>query len=146
MSRTRSHVAEIVTKARPEDLFAALVTPSAIRAWWGAARAIVLPTSGGLWAATWGAVEDEPDYVTVARIATYEPPRTLVLDDYRYLAKSGPLPFRAEFRTRFDVGADGKLVVTQEGFPCDPIADDFYRGCEVGWKTTLAQLKRFVER
>jgi hypothetical protein len=39
-----------------------LVTPSAIRAWWGAARAIVLAQENGAWAAAWGADEDRPDY------------------------------------------------------------------------------------
>lgn len=144
---TRDHVAAVELAASPERVFAALTTPSAIRAWWGAARAIVLPEAGGLWAAVWGASEDDPDYVTVARVAVSEPPRRLVLDDYRYRAKSGPMPFKADFRTSFEIArttTGARLTVTQSGFPCDPVADDFYRGCETGWATTLRQLAAFL--
>lgn len=144
---TRDHVAAVELAASPERVFAALVTPSAIRAWWGAARAIVLPKAGGLWAAVWGASEDDPDYVTVARVAAYEPPRRLVLDDYRYRAKSGPMPFKADFRTTFEVArttTGSRMTVTQSGFPCDPVADAHYAACETGWATTLRQLAAYL--
>lgn len=39
---------------KPERVFAILHTPSAIRAWWGASRVIVLPHEKGVWAAVWG--------------------------------------------------------------------------------------------
>ena len=64
---TRRHVhAKIELPASPERVFALLHTPSAIRGWWSAARAIVLAKEGGTWAATWGESEDDPDHVTVA--------------------------------------------------------------------------------
>lgn len=37
----------------PTEVFELLHTPSAIRHWWGAARAIVLAQPGGIWTATW---------------------------------------------------------------------------------------------
>lgn len=150
---TRTHVHEEAFPVAPERLFGILLAPSAIRGWWGASRAIVTPERGGLWAATWGASEDEPDYVTVAAIAELDPPRRLVLADYRYRAKSGPLPFEADFRVEFDVreAPEGAaLRVTQRGFPAGREGDAFLEGCERGWHETFSGIRRhlagFVDR
>lgn len=145
---TREHTAEIDLAAAPERVFAALVTPSAIRDWWSAARAIVVPREGGVWAAAWGADEDAPDYLTTARIRHWEPPRRLTLGDYDYVAASGPLPFTAELTTTFEVlpaEHGSRLRVTQSGFPAVVVADDFYAACERGWRDTLEGLRRFLE-
>lgn len=143
---TRCHVVSIDLDASPELVFASLVTPSAIRRWWFAASAIVDPRPGGIWVATWGDDEDTPDYITSARLLEAEPPRRLVLGEYRYFARTGGLPFEAEFTTEFVVEPhDGRsrLTVRQDGFPDDPIADAFYEGCERGWHDTLASLAAF---
>jgi len=144
---TRKHVHEIELPAKPERVFAILHTPSAIRAWWSAARAIVLAQEGGVWMAAWGENEDDPDYITFATIKKFEPPQRLVLADYKYYAKSGPLPFQADFTTEFTIEARplGSLLrVSQDGFPCEPIADAFYAGCEVGWRNTFEGIRRFL--
>ena len=144
---TRCHVHEEQFNTSPERLFAILHTPSAIREWWNVSRAIVLAQPGGIWAATWGDDEDNPDYITAAKIREFEPPRRMVLTDYRYLAKTGPLPFRANFVTEFVVvpQSDGAILrVTQDGFPAGPEADEFYRGCEIGWRNTFAGIRRFL--
>ena len=144
---TRAHTLAIDVLAPPDFVFALLHTPSAIRAWWSASRAIVIAEERGSWAAAWGADEDRPDYVTSATIAVFEPPRRMVLGDYRYAARTGPLPFRAEFTTEFNVAPtrDGsRLTVTQSGFPVAPAADDFYRACEKGWQETLESIRRHV--
>lgn len=146
--RTRKHTHEEVFDTAPEELFEALHTPSAICRWWSAARAIVMPEQGGLWVAAWGENEDDPDYVTAARMRTFDPPRRIVMDDYRYRMKEGGLPFDAEFVIRFDVEPheDGALLrVTQDGFPLGPVADDFYAACEMGWRDTFAGIRRYVE-
>jgi len=146
---TRQHVHEEVFPAPVERVFALLHTPSAIRAWWGAARAIVIAREGGLWSAAWGADEDAPDYITTATLRVFDPPRRLAFADYRYFAKTGPLPFRAEFVTEFTVTPHGEgavLRVVQDGFPCDSAADEFYAACERGWKETFAGIRRFLVR
>jgi len=145
---TRKHVHEERLSAAPDRVFAILHTPSAIRAWWGAARAIVLPRDGGIWMAAWGADEDSPDYITSARIKVFDPPRRLVLGDFVYYAKTGPLPFQAEFTTEFSVSDSPNgavLKVVQDGFPIDSVADDFYAGCETGWTNTFAGIRRYLE-
>ena len=137
---TRSIESEIEVPTDPERTFALLVTPSAIRAWWQASRAIVLAQEGGTWAATWGDDEDRPDYVTVATIEVYDPPRRLVLGDYRYDARSGPLPFELDTRVEFEVLSSPRgalLRVAQSGFPDEAVADEFYAGCVKGWSDTL---------
>lgn len=133
----------------PERLFALLHTPSAIRGWWSASRAIVVAREGGLWAAAWGGDEDDPDYVSTFRIAVFDPPRRMMLNACVYVAKPGPLPFDAEFETEFTVRPTAKgsvLRVVQDGFPTDPVADAFYAGCEIGWKNTFAGIRGYLTR
>lgn len=145
---TRSHVHEEEFPVSPAELFAILHTPSAIREWWGAARAIVLAEVGGTWAAVWGEDEDAPDYITVAAITVFDPPHRMVLSDYRYQSKDGPLPFEADFTTAFTVepaGDGAKLRVVQDGFPTDSAADAFYEDCRTGWANTFAGIRRFLE-
>ncbi|MGH9748558.1 MAG: VOC family protein [Candidatus Polarisedimenticolia bacterium] len=130
-----------------ERLFALLHTPSAIRAWWGVARAVVLAQPGGMWAAAWGGSEDDPEYVTAATIRTFDPPRRMVLTDYRYRARSGPLPFEADFATEFVVTADPQgavLRVSQDGFPIGPEGEKFRAACARGWQDTFAGIRRFL--
>lgn len=145
--KTRKHVHEEVFSASPEVVFAILHTPSAIRQWWAATRVIVLAEPGGTWAATWGPSEDSPEYLAVATIRVFDPPRRLVLGDYRYRAASGPLPFQADFETEFVVSPHPKgatLQVTQDGFPCAAAADAFYAACERGWRDTFAGIRRYL--
>jgi uncharacterized protein YndB with AHSA1/START domain len=144
---TRAHVHEETFSASPETVFALLHTPSAIRAWWGVARAVVLPEPGGVWAAAWGDAEDDPDYVTVATVRVFDPPRRMVLADYRYRAKSGPLPFQADFVTTFEVSPHplGALLrVSQDGFPCSPEGDSFYAACAQGWRDTFGGIRAYL--
>ena len=65
---TRKHIHLEEFQASPERLFSLLVTPSSIREWWSAARAIVIPETAGIWAAAWGDDEDAPEYIAVATI------------------------------------------------------------------------------
>lgn len=145
--QTRKHIHEEILPATPEQVFALLHTPSAIRDWWSANRAIVLAEPGGIWTAARGPDEDAPDYITAATIKTFDSPKRLVLGDYRYFAKSGPLPFRSNFVTEFIVESHppGALLrIVQDGFPVEPIADEFYAGCEKGWRDTFAGIRRFL--
>jgi uncharacterized protein YndB with AHSA1/START domain len=145
---TRRHVCELELPVPPERVFEILITPSAIRDWWGAARAIVLPQVDGTWAAVWGADEDEPDYIAIARLAAFDPPRRLKFADCQYFARSGPLPFDSSaLSTEFtaEPRPTGALLrVVQDGFPDDPAADAFYAACEKGWQDTFAGIRRFL--
>ncbi|MBK9166459.1 MAG: SRPBCC domain-containing protein [Bryobacterales bacterium] len=144
---TRMHLHEETFPVAPESMFGLLHTPSAIRAWWGAARVVIVPESGGVWAAAWGDSEDDPEYVAAATIRTFDPPRKMVLSNYLYRSRTGPLPFQADFVTEFDVTPHPQgsvLRVTQDGFPAGPDADGFYAACERGWRDTFAGIRRFL--
>ncbi len=144
---TRKLVREEAFPTTRERLFALLHTPSAIRGWWGVARAVIVPEPGGIWAAAWGDAEDDPEYSSAATIREFEPPHRMVLADYRYRAKSGPLPFLATFVTEFVVMAHPEgaaLRVTQSGFPSGREADSFYSACETGWRDTFAGIRRYL--
>lgn len=144
---TRAHVHEDIFSASPETMFALLHTPSAIREWWGAERAVIIPETGGVWAAAWGEDEDDPDFITVATIQVFDPPRRIVFSDYRYESKSGALPFDANFVTEFNVTPtpEGTMLrVCQDGFPAGPEADEFYAACEQGWRDTFQGIHDFL--
>jgi uncharacterized protein YndB with AHSA1/START domain len=114
----------------------------------GASHAIVVPQTGGTWAAVWGEAEDDPAYIAVATISDFQSPHRLVLSDYRYHAKAGPLPFDADFMPEFLVSkqAEGtSLRVTQDGFPAGPEGDEFYAGCQQGWQDTFAGIRQYLD-
>lgn len=147
MSETRSHQISRQFDHPPSEVFAALITPSQLRGWWSVSRAIVIPQAGGIWCATWGDDEDTPDYISSATIKVFEPDRKLVLSDYQYVSPEGGLPFEADFKTTFEIQShnDGsEMTITQTGFPADPSADDYYAGCETGWKQSLDALEQFL--
>src|SRR5688500_13045927 len=131
---SRSHVHAESFDVSPDEMFTLLVTPSAIRVWWGASQAIVIPKAGGVWVAAWGD-EDDPDYITSARIMEFDPPTRLVMKYEQYHAKTGALPFAFsdDARAIFTVDPDGAgsiLRVEQTGFPLADIANDFYEACK----------------
>lgn len=145
---TRSLAHEIELPHAPQRAFALLHTPSDVRAWWCAARVVIVPQVGGVWSAAWGESEDDPDYVAGARIAVFDPPRRLVLDRPFYHARSGPLPFEVHFETEFTVEArPGGCVlrVGQYGFPADPEADAFFAACDLGWQATLKCIRGHLD-
>lgn len=146
---TRSHIHEESFNVSPERGFDLLITPSAIRGWWGASRAIVLAQEGGCWTAAWGD-EDDPDYISTATLVEFDPPRRLAMKYGKYYSKSGLLPFEfaPDALTTFTIEqTDGSwpLRVEQTGFPADPVADDFYAACETGWKNTFEGIRKFLE-
>lgn len=142
---TRSHIHEEALDASAEEIFNLLVTPSAIRQWWGASRAIVDAREGGVWSAAWGD-EDDPDYISTATLVEFDRPKRLVMKYGKYYARSGapPFDFADDAVTIFTV-EPGRLRVEQTGFPCDAIADDFYSACEVGWKNTFEGIRKYLD-
>jgi hypothetical protein len=106
-----------------------------------------VPEAGGLWTAAWGTDEDAPEYVTSATMAVFEPPRRLVFSEYHYSARTGPLPFEADFITEFVVEphADGALLrVSQAGFPCTPGGELLYVVFDQGRRDTFVGIRRFL--
>ncbi len=144
----RSQEHEVLLPANPEEVFALLHTPSAIRAWWSAARAVVVPREGGLWVVAWGDDEDRPEVVARATLLVFDPPRRMLLGDFDYAA-GDPLPFAADLSVEFEVeptAGGTRLRVLHEGFPEAPSADAFFAACEAGWRDTLRGIDAFLRR
>lgn len=145
---TRSLAHEIELPHAPERAFALLHTPSDVRAWWGAARVVIVPQVGGVWSAAWGENEDDPEFVAGARIAVFDPPRRLVLDRPSCRARNGPLPFEVNFETEFTVEAlpgGCALRVRQGEFPAVPEADAFVAACDLGWQAALRCIRSHLD-
>jgi uncharacterized protein YndB with AHSA1/START domain len=147
MSGTRKHIYQIELPVSPERTFAILHTPSAICEWWEASRAIVISKAGGVWVGAWGP-EDDPDYVSVATIECFDPPTKMRLVDFKYHARTGQLPFPTTgLTTEFTVEpltVGSLLRVVQDGFPTDAVADEFYNGCETGWRATFENIRKYL--
>ena len=133
--------------ATAEHLFGVLLRPSAIRKWWSASSAIVVPEQGGRYAVAWGEDEDAPEYVTVTSIRTLDAPSHFGLADHYYYGRPGPLPFEARIEIDFDLEAGEagtRLQVTQRGFPAGPEADEFYAACVKGWRDVFAGIRAYL--
>ena len=144
--KTRRHIHQEEFPVSVDSMFEILCKPSAIRKWWNASRAIVLPENNGIWTAAWGENEDDPDYISSFRIKRFEPPKRMVLVDSKYFSKTGPLPFEAKMTVEFTVersAAGCVLCVVQEGFPVDSVADEFYNACEIGWRDTFNSIRSY---
>lgn len=143
-TETRTITRSVKLPASPERVFESLIRPREISQWWQASSAIVLARPGGVWTATWGDI-DAPDYIVSARIAEFIPGKRLVMDQFQYQSPDGPLPFEACFVTQWNLSASESgcvLTVSQSGFPADPVADDYFQGCETGWDNTLAGISK----
>jgi uncharacterized protein YndB with AHSA1/START domain len=145
---TRRHLHEEVFPASAERLFPLLITPSAVRRWWGAQHVVIVARPGGIWVASWGDREDEPDYVTAARIREIEPPHRLSLFRFAYAARGvAPRPCEVDLSATFTLfpEQDGTaLRVVQDGFPFAPDVDEFYAACGRSWLRVFAGIRQLL--
>ena len=92
MTESRSIELDVTLPASCERVFDSLITPSAIRVWWSARQAIVIPQVDGWWMATWGEDEDAPDYICGYRLAVLDRPSAIVFADPKYVDRKGQRP------------------------------------------------------
>ncbi|MEL6987318.1 MAG: SRPBCC domain-containing protein [Bacteroidota bacterium] len=130
-----------------KEIFNALIKPSMITKWWSATTAIVVPEKSGCYIVQWGDT-DHPDFVTTTIITDIEPEHMIMLNNYTYYAKKGGLPFEADLSLKFIIKPQShgcELTVINDGFPVDPIADEFFLGCTKGWEDVLNSIQIFLE-
>lgn len=134
----------------PENIFNALLNPSAIIEWWQAKTAIVIKENNGIYCASWGDNIDDPDYVTSSKIRDLVDPQGFTLEYLSYFSKTGKMPFEAKMYVHFSITPDSKsntiLAVRQTGFPDDPVADEYFEGCQTGWNHVLTNIKTYCEK
>lgn len=136
---TRSQWHEIDLPAKPEAVFNLLLSPKAIRGRWDAVGAVITELEG-LWVFAWGERESDPDYVTGARIKSFQAPQRVLLAFEYCRARNGFLPYASGMTVEFTIQkipAGSLLRVTQSGFPADASADAYYDSCGQGWRAAL---------
>jgi len=144
--KTRRHVLEEPFAVSPEWMFEVLITPSAIRGWWGASKAIVVPERGGVWIAAWGENENDPDYISSYKILELDRPKRILLGEGKYFSRDGQPPFEMNLTTEFLVEkrvGGCALRITQDGFPTDAVANEFFDACVIGWSNTFEGIRKY---
>ncbi len=129
-----------------EKMFEALITPKAIREWWGASRAIVDPKVGGSWVATYGEEDGSSEFINTFKLTEFDPPRRMVLGDGVLMSKEKGSPLVMGTTTEFVVVSipEGcSLTIVHTGTPIDPESEDFYESSLLGWQNTFEGLRRY---
>lgn len=137
---TRSQWHEIELPASPAALFNMLLSPKAIRGKWNNTAAIVTEMDG-TWVIAWGARESDPDYVSGARIKSFQAPKLVKLAFEYSRARSGLLPFGNAMTAELTIQPKGQgalLRITHTGLPADN--DDYFNAVADGWRAALQGL------
>jgi hypothetical protein len=137
---TRSQWHEIELPVQPAALFNLLLSPKAIRGRWNNTAAVVTEMDG-TWVIAWGARENDPDYVSGARIKSFQAPKLVRLAFEYARARSGMLPFDSAMTAELAITQKGQgslLRVTHAGLPNDN--DDYFNAVADGWRAALQGL------
>jgi hypothetical protein len=137
---TRSQWHEIELPVSPAALFNLLLSPKAIRGKWNNTAAVVTEVDG-VWVLAWGARESDPDYVSGARIKSFQAPKLVKLAFEYSRARSGMLPFASAMTAELSIAPKGQgalLRVTHAGLPADN--DDYFNAVADGWRAALQGL------
>jgi len=137
----------IQVEASAERALAAFLEVEQIKQWWGAARGLVEPRRGGVWPAAWGEPGQSYRFAVSGVVKSLKPAARLRLDPVVYFNHErgifGPMRLTLMVKER-----DGRTRVraTQEGGGDGPEWEWFYETLKPGWKESLANLKRFLEK
>jgi uncharacterized protein YndB with AHSA1/START domain len=146
--RARTIVLDLDIKASPEDVWRAL-TDAAELVRWFPLQARVTPGPGGTIRWAW-----DDAWSTEASIATWTPPRRLVLTEERpaFDADGAPVPgsrvarMTMEFTIEALGGGTTRLRLVHSGFGTDAGWDDEIDSTSAGWNVELRGLKDYLER
>ena len=130
----------------PERMFQTLTTPSAIRIWFGASTAIVEARQGGSWIAAFGERESDTDFVTAFEILKFEPPKRLLLGAGKFISDN-KWPLATNMTTEFIIErqpAGCILRIIQQLAPKDPLLDDYFDACVVGWQNSFEGIRNYL--
>lgn len=137
---TRSQWHEIELPVPPAALFNLLLSPKAIRGRWNNTAAVVTEVDG-TWVIAWGQRESDPDYVSGARIKSFQAPKLVKLAFGHARGRSGMLPFATGMTAELTIQPKGQgslLRVTHAGLPADN--DDYFNAVADGWRAALQGL------
>lgn len=137
---TRSQWHEIELPVQPAALFNLLLAPKAIRGRWNNTAAVVTEVDGA-WVIAWGARENDPDYVSSARIKSFQAPKLVKLAFDYSRGRAGMLPFASGMTAELAITQKGQgslLRITHAGLPNDN--DDYFNAVADGWRAALQGL------
>lgn len=137
---TRSQWHEIELPVQPAALFNLLLAPKAIRGRWNNVAAVVTEVDGA-WVIAWGKRENDPDYISGARIKSFQAPQRVTLAFDYSRARTGLLSFANAMTAELTIqakGASSLLRVTHAGLPADN--DDYFNACADSWRAALQGL------
>lgn len=144
---------QLIVDAPSPQVFDHFFSPTALRVWWQAARAIVTPVPFGVYAIEWAPTVHEDDVLGtlggVLHGTVVEAQRGhgfLVADAYWVPPRGaalGPMVLQVDLRAE---GAGCRVHVRQEGHDRSPRWDRYYRIISHGWDVSLAALKRYAEQ
>jgi uncharacterized protein YndB with AHSA1/START domain len=130
----------------PERMFEILITPSAIRSWWGAATAVVDARKGGSWITAWGEGERPSHFVSSFEILEFDPPSRLVLGAGKLMSES-MWPIQTDMTTEFVVTPQPvgcTLRIVQQLAPHEPLLDDYFDACVAGWQNSYQGIRSYL--
>jgi len=145
-SETRRQILEEPFGVSPERMFEVLITPRAIRSWWGASSVILDPRKGGSFIAATGDGDSKSEYMNAFEILEFEPPSRMILGGGKYYAGAN-WPIRTNMTTEFLIEphpAGCSLQIVVELDPADPLLDDFFDACVAGWQNSFEGIRNYI--
>ena len=130
----------------PERMFEILITPSAIRTWYGASKAVVDPRKGGSWITAWGDEDDDAEYINAFKILEFDPPNRMLLGSGKYIAGRA-WPIMTDITTELIVEplpTGCILRIVQELTPAEPLLTDYFDACIAGWQNSFEGIRNYL--
>ena len=145
-TEVRRHILEEPFGIKPERMFDVLITPSAIRSWWGATSVVMDPRVGGTWVTAAGERGQVAEWVTSFQILEFDPPKRMLLGKGKYITGNN-WPIETNMTTEMIVEGQPEgcvLRIVQELSPADPLLDDFFDACVAGWQNSFEGIRNYI--
>jgi uncharacterized protein YndB with AHSA1/START domain len=145
MNKRREELAEPFA-VPAERMFDVLVTPSAVRSWFGASTAIIDAHEGGSWVTAWGDGENNSEFVTSFKILKFDSPKRILLGHGK-LRTEDKWPIATNITTDLIIepNATGCILrIIQELAPPDPLLDDYFDACVAGWQNSFEGIRNYL--
>jgi uncharacterized protein YndB with AHSA1/START domain len=143
---TRRQILEEPFGVTPERMFKVLTAPSAIRSWWGATSVVIDARKGGSWVTASGEGDQGTEFINSFEILEYDPPNRMLLGSGKYFAGNN-WPIRTNMTTDLLIEpqpAGCILRIVQELTPADPLLEDFFDACVVGWRNSFEGIRNYL--
>ena len=142
----------ILVNASASRVLAAFFEPEALAAWWQTVRSVTAPRALGVFAVEWIPTIERDDLlgrlggVFHGTVMDYKPGRELFVADAWWLPPDGDPIGPMSLQISCTPEATGcRLRIRQSGFEDSPRWQRYYRIIDSGWRSSMDELKRYVE-